>query len=200
MAFVNARLLDCVSYGTRGGPTWATRKIGLKNEIIRRNPRRARPLYKFTIIYKNLLPDDHMEVVNAFNACFGGVYSFRLKDWSDFEAVDEALPVLGTGASQTLQLTKNYIFGDRNIVRPIRKPVEGGVTMESNGSPIVPVVDYTTGMATFTAGAGEIITWSGEFDVPVMFEDDSLSFSGDDKGSEGLFLNSDVSLMEDLSV
>lgn len=200
MSFVEARLLDCVSYGTRGGPTWATRKIGLKSEIIRRNPRRSRPLYRFTVIYRNLQDEDHMEVVNAFNACLGGVYAFRLKDWSDFQAVDEVLPVLGTGSSQTVQLIKAYEFGSRNVVRNIRKPVAGTVVITGDGTPLIASVDYTTGMATFTASSGDVLRWSGEFDVPVMFEDDELSFSGDDKNADGLFLTSDVSLMEDLSV
>lgn len=200
MSFVEARLLDCVSYGTRGGPTWATRKVGLKSDIIRRNPRRSRPLYRYTVIYRNLMEQDHMEVVNAFNACFGGVYAFRLKDWADFEAVGEPFAVLGTGAEQTLQLIKTYQFGDRNVVRNIRKPVEDTVVITDDGVPISSVVDTTTGMVTFTASSGGIIRWNGEFDVPVMFEDDSLSFSGDDKGADGLFLTSDVSLMEDLSV
>jgi uncharacterized protein (TIGR02217 family) len=141
-----------------------------------------------------------MEVVNAFNACFGGVYAFRLKDWADFEATNELLPVLGTGSPQTVQLIKVYEFGDRNVVRNIRKPVEDTVIITDDGVEIPAAVDYTTGMATFTASNGGILRWSGEFDVPVMFEDDSLSFSGDDKGADGLFLTSDVSLMEDLSV
>lgn len=200
MAFIEERLLDCVSYGTQGGPTWLTRKVPLRSGIIRRNPLRSRPLYRFNVIYRNLLPQHHMEVINAFNACFGGVHSFRLKDWSDFEAHDELLPVLGTGAEQTVQLVKIYRFGNQNVSRPIRKPVEGTVTLTDDGNPIPVMVDYTTGMATFTASVGGILRWSGEFDVPVMFEDDELSFSGDDKGVDGLFLTSDVALMEDISV
>lgn len=200
MSFIEARLLDCVAYGTSGGPTWLTRKVTLRSGIVRRNPLRSRPLYRFNIIYRNLLPRDHMEVINAFNACLGGVYSFRLKDWSDYQAVNELIPVLGTGTEQTVQLAKVYQFGDRNVVRPIRKPVVGTVVITDDGNPIAATVDYTTGMATFTASNGGILRWSGEFDVPVMFEDDELSFTGDEKGAEGLFLTSDVALMEDISV
>jgi uncharacterized protein (TIGR02217 family) len=200
MAFVEERFLDCVSYGTVGGPTWLTRKVGLRSGIIRRNPLRSRPLYRFNIIYKNLLPEDHAEVIGAFNACFGGVHSFRLKDWSDFEATDELLSVLGTGSSQTLQLTKIYSFGNINISRPIRKPVAGTVVITDDNVPIAATVDYTTGMATFTASSGGILRWSGEFDVPVMFEDDQLSFSIDNRSAQGFFLTSDVALMEDIAI
>lgn len=200
MAFIETRLLDCVAYGTAGGPTWLTRKVSLRSGIIRRNPLRSRPLYRFNIIYRNLLPQDHREVIGAFNACFGGVHSFRLKDWSDFEADDELISVLGTGSPQTIQLSKFYEFGNQNIERPIRKPVSGTVVITDDGAPIAATIDYTTGEATFTASVGGILRWSGEFDVPVMFEDDSLSFSFDNRSAEGLFLTSDTSLMEDISV
>lgn len=200
MAFIETRLLDCVSYGTAGGPTWLTRKVSLRSGIIRRNPLRSRPIYRFQLVYRNLEPADHVEVINAFNACFGGVHSFRLKDWSDYIADDELLSVLGTGSPQTVQLSKIYEFGNQNISRPIRKPVDGSVTMTDDGAPLSVSVDYTTGMATFTASNGGVLRWSGEFDVPVMFEDDQLSFSFDNRSASGLFLTSDVSLMEDISV
>lgn len=196
--FIEERLLDCVSYGTQGGPTWLTRKVPLRSGVIRRNPLRSRPMYRFNIVYRNLKPVDHMEVINAFNACFGGAVSFRLKDWSDFEASDEPMSALGSGAPQTLQLQKLYTFGNQSVARPIRKPVQGTVIVEANGVPISATIDYATGMATYTASNGALVTWSGEFDVPVMFEDDELSFSGDDKGADGLFLTSDVALMEDI--
>ena len=199
MAFIETRLLDCVSYGTAGGPTWLTRKVSLRSGIIRRNPLRSRPLYRFNLLYRNLEPEDHAEVVGAFNACFGGVHSFRLKDWSDFQAVNELMSVLGTGSPQTVQLSKIYEFGNQNVERPIKKPVTGTVVITDDGAPISATIDYTTGMTTFTASVGGILRWSGEFDVPVMFEDDSLSFSFDNKSASGLFLTSDVSLMEDIS-
>jgi uncharacterized protein (TIGR02217 family) len=198
MSFVEERLLDCVSYGTMGGPTWKTRRITLKSGITRRNPLRTRPLYRFNVVYKNLLPEHHIEVINAYNACYGGVYGFRIKDWSDFQAVDELMSLAGTGAEQTLQLTKTYSFGNRSVTRPIRKPVDGTVIITANDVPIAATIDYTTGMATYTATNGSIVRWSGEFDVPVMFDDDELMFSGDDKGADGLFLTSDVALSEDL--
>lgn len=197
--FIEARLLDCVAYGTAGGPSWLTRKVGLKSGIIRRNPRRSRPAYLFHVLYKNLQAEDHREVIEAFNACMGGVHSFRVKDWSDFEADAELLTVLGTGAPQSVQLAKVYEFGGQAISRPIRKPVVGTVTMTADAAPLAVVVDYTTGVATFTAASGDVLRWSGEFDVPVMFQDDELQFSADNQNADGLFLTADVGLEEDFS-
>ncbi len=199
--FIEERLLDCVAYGTQGGPAWVTRRVGLRSGIVRRNPQRARPHYKFAVIYKNLNAEDHAAVLQAFNACMAGVDSFRLKDWSDFTATDELLAVAGTGSAQTLQLTKTYSFGSRSIARPIKKPVAGTVHMTQDGSPLSASIDYTTGLVTFTAGSGDLIRWSGEFDVPVMFSDDELAFAINDKdASAGFFLTGDVALEEDASI
>lgn len=206
MSFIEERLLDRVSYGTAGGPTHNTRKVALRSGIIRRNQQWAYPHYRFAVLYRNLNPSHHAEVVAAFNACAGGVHSFRLKDWQDFEADDELLPVTGTGESQEIQLIKTYQFGSQEAQRLIRKPVEGTVVVTANGTPLVQVgspnelsVDYTTGIVTVVAPEDAILRWSGQFDVPVMFEDDALPFSGDQKGAEGLFLNGDVGLLEDIS-
>lgn len=199
MAFIEQRLLECVSYGTSGGPTWNTRKTPLKSGITRRNPLRARPLYRYHVMYRNLLPPGHRAVYDAFNACYGGVHSFRLKDWHEFEAEDELLAV-ATGSAQQVQLIKSYTFGAQTVTRRIRKPVVGTVELTANGAPLAAVVDYTTGMVTFTATAAQTIRWSGEFDVPVMFEQDELPFSGEDRGAGGLFLTGDVPLVEDISV
>lgn len=194
--FIEERLLDCVSYGTAGGPTWLTRRVRLNNGRTRRNPRRTFPLYEFSVLWRNLEPGGHAEVIAAFNACMGGVHSFRLKDWSDFEA-DAELLGLATGSEQTVQLIKTYTFGPQAVARNIRKPVDGTVVVTANGSPISATIDYTTGLATYTASNGAVVRWSGEFDVPVMFSDDKLEFSFDNRNASGLFLTADVQLEED---
>lgn len=200
MSFIEQRLLECVAYGTQGGPTWVTRRIGIRSGVIRRNPMRSRPLYRFAVIYRNLQEEHHVEVLNAFNACMAGVHAFRLKDWTDYVADDELLAVTGTGAPQSVQLAKRYTFGPEVVSRPIRKPVAGTVTLTANGSSIGVSVDSTTGVATFTAPSSAILRWSGEFDVPVMFSDDELQFEMSDKGANGFFLTADVALEEDNSV
>jgi uncharacterized protein (TIGR02217 family) len=199
MSFIETRLLDCVAYGTQCGPTWNTRRVGLKSGVVRRNPRRSRPIYVATLLYQHLLPQHYREVIAAFNACMGGVYAFRLKDWSDFQADDELLPVLGTGAAQTVQLVKSYTFGTQTVQREIRKPVSGTVVITANDTPIAATVDYTTGQASFTAANGTVLRWSGEFDVPMMFSDDALPFRADSRSGGDLVMTADATLEEDLS-
>lgn len=196
--FIEARLLDCVAYASQFGPTWNTRYIGLKSGVARRNAVWSRPHYEAMVLYQNLNPEHHGEVIAAFNACMGRVHSFRLKDWSDFTATEELLPVLGTGAPQQVQLVKNYTFGGQGVARPIRKPVNGTVTLTADGSPLAATIDYTTGIASFTASASDVLRWSGQFDVPVMFAQDKLIFSADTRTALGLMLNGDVALVEDI--
>jgi uncharacterized protein (TIGR02217 family) len=197
MAFIEQRLLDCIAFGSGAGPTWKTRRIGLRSGIIMRNAQQSMPLYRFNLLYRNLKPYQHEAVIDVFNACMAGVHSFRVKDWQDYEAEDEALPVLGTAAPQSVQLVKVYSFGGQSVTRNIRKPVSGTVTMTHNGAALTASVDYTTGIATFTTTAGHVLRWSGEFDVPVMFDVDELPFSGDNRSDDGLFLTGDVPLLED---
>lgn len=199
MSFIDARLLDCVAYGTEGGPTWATRKVPLKSGVVRRNATRSRPLYRYAVIYQNLEPEDHANVIAAFNACMGGVHSFRLKDWADFEADNVQLETVATGSAQQMQLAKPYTFGSETIWRPIYKPVVGSVTLTADDAPLAATIDYDTGIASFTASIGDIIRWTGQFDVPVMFEDDALAFAAANRGSGGLFLTADVGLIEDIA-
>jgi uncharacterized protein (TIGR02217 family) len=136
-------------------------------------------------------------VLHAFNACLGGAFGFRLKDWADYIATDELIG-LGTGAEQAIQLAKLYTFGTRTVSRPIRKPITASVTLTQNGSPLTASVDYTTGIATYTATNGATVRWSGQFDVPVCFSDDELSFSFESQNPRGFLLTADVALEEDL--
>lgn len=197
MAFIEQRLLDCISFGSAAGPQWRTRRVSMRSGATIRNAMQSMPLYRFSLLYKNLKPYQHKAVIDAFNACMGGVHSFRIKDWQDFEAQDVVLPVLGTGSAQSVQLVKTYTFGNQGVTRNIRKPVTGTVTMKQNGSPLTASVDYTTGIASFTATVSAVLSWSGEFDVPVMFDVDELPFSSDNRGPDGLFLTGDVPLLED---
>lgn len=194
MSFIEQRLLDRLAIGTQGGPTWATRQVALANGIVRRNAARSRPLYRYAVLYQNLLPAQYQDVIDAFNACRGGAFGFRLRDPVDFEAFEEPFAV-GTGSAQTAQLVKSYPWGPESVARPIRKPNAGAV-IRANGAVLAgATVNTTTGMATFTAPAGQTVTWTGTFDVPVRFESDQLICSFD-RAAQAVILSADVPLVE----
>lgn len=193
MSFNESRILDCVAYGSEFGHRYRTRINELRSGVERRNGEWERPLGRYSIVYQNLRQDDANTVVAAHHACMGRLIGFRFKDWADYRAEDEVLG-FGTGAVQQLQLVKTYQFGSLSNTRNIYKPVPN-ITVYENGSPIAASVDYTTGIVTITATLGAEITWSGEFDVPVRFADDEMSFSIDNRSGDYI-LNNDVELLE----
>lgn len=193
MSFIESRLLDCVSYGTQGGPTYYTRVVSLLNGRTRRNQEWSLPKYRFTVLYNNLDPADHVAVLNAFHACGGAAIGFRLKDWSDYTGT-QTLTASATGSPETAQLAKTYTFGATTRTRTIKKPVAGTVVISGA---VTSSVDTTTGIVSFTGTLGQPVTCTYEFDVPVRFESDDLQFSIDNKGAAGFYLTANVNLIED---
>lgn len=193
--FNEARLLDKVAYGSEFGQEFNTRIRALRSGVERRNANWSMPLGKYRVMYDRLNTPDHILVAQAHMASMGALIPFRFKDWTDFEASAESLGT-ATGVEQQVQLVKGYQFGSITLSRIIKKPVSGSVTIYANGSPIGATIDYTTGIATFTATDGDAITWSGQFDIPVRFESDRLDISAESRGQNGLILSSDVGLVE----
>lgn len=192
--FNETRLLDSVAYGSEFGSEFSTRIVKLKSGWERRNINWTVPLGRYSINYSALLPDDHIAVYHAHMASFGSAIAFRFKDWLDYQAIGEPIGV-GTGAEQTLQLIKTYVFGPLSLTRNITKPTNS-VTVYANDVEIVSTVDTTTGLATFTAAFGDVVTWSGEFDVPVRFDDDRLDCQPVNRSGGRFVLASSVTLSE----
>lgn len=195
MIFNEARLLDCVSYGSTFGMEFQTSIITLRSGVERRNANWSKPLGQYSIQYQALKPDDHWQVRQAHMACMGSLVPFRLKDWTDYQAQREYLTD-ATGAAQTVQLVRVYTFGTVSFQRPIFKPVVGTVALFADDQPLAASVDYTTGLVTFTADPGQEITWSGEFDVPVRFVSDRLDVDPRAKRGNDFILGADVDLIE----
>jgi uncharacterized protein (TIGR02217 family) len=194
--FNETRLLDDVAYGSHFGQEFNTRITALRSGQERRNANWTRPLGRYSVSYTALYPEDHLLVRGAHMASMGSAIAFRFKDWIDYEADREQIGY-ATGVEQQVQLTKTYKFGPLNLLRPISKPVAGTVTIYADGQ-VMPmaVVDYAKGIVTVTAPVEAVLTWSGEFDVPVRFASDRLDFSPVAPGDEGFMLGADVDLVE----
>ncbi|UDF03225.1 DUF2460 domain-containing protein [Asticcacaulis sp. AND118] len=134
---------------------------------------------------------DAAALLSFFEAREGPLYGFRFRDFTDGtsgegESVDPLDQVIATadGATRAFQLLKTY----GTVVRPIRKPVEGSVSVALNGVEQSAgfSVDHTTGMVTFDAAPAEgaIVSAGFRFDVPVRFDADriDLTLEGFDAG------------------
>ena len=195
MIFNESRLLDCVAYGSQFGIEFSTRINPLRSGVERRNANWSAPLCHGSLLYQNLRPEDHALVRDAHMACMGSLVAFRFKDWTDYQAEAQVIGE-GSGVEQVLQLIKVYSFGPLDMSRPIKKPVSGTVTIFEDGVASAAAIDYTTGFVTITAAPGSVITWSGEFDVPVRFVSDRLDSDPVAKRQNGFILSSNVDLIE----
>jgi uncharacterized protein (TIGR02217 family) len=126
----------------------------------------------------------------------------------DYLLSDQVIGTADGTTDQELQLVKTYAFGGQTTSRTITKPVDStedygrytqtlgaapAFVIKADGTPITASIDYSTGIVTFTASAGESITATGWFDVPVYFEDDQLSFALNEKDAH----STDINLIED---
>jgi uncharacterized protein (TIGR02217 family) len=188
--FIEDRLLDWVAYGFRGGPRYAVTKVTLRSLRTRRNAETSQPLYRFVAPYDRIKPEHHNEVISAFHVCLASTHGFRLRDRADYQLDDVEIGTATGITDETMQIVKPYTFGGITRTRDITKPVDSVVFSLANGyttdSPALTVTaddvalaftcNYSTGMLTFTANEGEIIRVSGEFDVPVFFDQEELDF------------------------
>lgn len=193
--FNETRLLDCVAYGSEFGQEFSTRIVNLRNGAERRNANWSMPLGRYSVVYQSLKPEDHQRIRAAFMTSMGSLIGFRMKDWTDFRVSQQVIGT-ATGASQILQLYKEYQFGPLSLQRKISKPVQGTVSIYANGIEISSTLDVTTGLVSFTAAAGESISWSGEFDVPVRFESDRLDMRPVGPSGGDFVLSSNADLVE----
>lgn len=191
MSFHNVLFPEDYSQGAVGGPEFRTTIVTTGSGYEQRNVDWVSARCRWDL--SRLLYDESTRTgtISFFRARYGRAHSFLFKDWADYyvgmswnlstktldhgssgHSFDE-----GDGVRTTFQLYKVYNSGGfeerRKITRPrspIRVYVDG--TRITTGF----TVNYSTGVITFSVAPalGEVIGWSGEFDVPVRFDTDQL--------------------------
>jgi uncharacterized protein (TIGR02217 family) len=177
--------------GTQGGPKYQNRVVSSDSGYEQRVQMWANGRLTYTIGFTA----DPMNTINSvasmntiisfFRARKGRMRGFRFRDWSDYIATLEPLVYNAT----SMQLIKTYNDTYNSEVRNIVKPSIGGpFTLYRNGTPEGCTLDTSTGVVTgfYTAGSGDVFTWSGTFDVPVRFDVDQLSFTQDSVGQSSI--------------
>lgn len=204
MPFINERLLDKVAYGFSGGPTWATTRVSLISGRSKRNAERSQPLHRYSAPFQNIKPEHYDLLIENYMVCLGPQSSFRFKPPTDFTLNDGIIGTAVGGTDETMQLIKPYSFGpvggeillNRNITKPVDSTVYTdavALTLTEDDVGMSFTVDYETGIVTFTSTIGKVIRATGEFDVPVHFDEDSMDFDY----STLLSLSGDIILLED---
>ena len=197
--FHDSRFPVRFQYGAQATPSFRTVINVNSGGYEQRNAFWAQARRKYN--YQNALEteEQYEEVLAFFYARRGPLYSFRVKDWLDYRVRTQAEGImrgvtsdlLVGGSSETaFQLSKLYTFGSFTYERPVYLPVDQTVYTEDHdnlvefevyvNAALVNPADYTmnwkTGVITFDTAptTGHTLHWTGQFDVPVRFENDEL--------------------------
>src|SRR5262245_56899953 len=162
------RFPDDISYGSRGGPGFATDVVGYGSGDEQRNPRWPVARHKYDVAHGLESEAQLSTLLQFFHIAQGKAYGFRFKDWGDYRA-SSASNISGTGRCGSggvgtgepfLALYKKYgpmsgqVSGPYGI-RRITKPVSGSVSIYRNDVlqtvPGQVSIDPTTGTVTLVA-------------------------------------------------
>ena len=178
MEFVDVQFPPDISYGSSGGPEYATDIVANVSGYEQRNASWEQARARYNVAHGVKTQSQLDALIAFFRARKGRAYGFRFKDWTDYSATQEPI---GTGNdSQTqFQLCKSYTNGGITETRLITKPVDTTVqvfldsALQTSGVS----VDLSTGLVTFDTppSSGQSITVTYEFDVPVRFDTDRLA-------------------------
>ena len=180
MSFINARLPTKVEIGAMRRDVEEIEIVTTDGGWEQRNARRAQSLLEFDISFPHADREDatFLAVKAMFKAARGSGLAFRFRDWSDYEAV-AAVFGTGDGVATAFQLGVPYTAGSETHTRRITRPVTPVSIFIDGVETFGATVNYSTGAVSILPAPadGAVLTWTGEFDVPVRF-DGPLSIAG----------------------
>lgn len=168
-----------------GGITYRTTIVRTHADSEYRNSDRDEWLFEGDVGEVLLNEKQTAYTIAFFSARRGKAEGFRYKYWGDYECSHEPLELSPTTTTQGVatpvsasvyQLQKRYSDAGDTSRKTIIKPVEGtvkiyvGGILQTGGY----VIDYNQGYVYFGSLPGGSISWSGEFDLPVWFDTDTL--------------------------
>ena len=194
MAFHDVSLPVGLQYGSIAGAGFSTQIIETASGHEHRVTRTSQSRHRFTL-RKELQSQDEATALKAFAlGRRGSLYSFRLKDWSDYTTAADGISAptstdqplaIGDGSAGTWPLTKTYdSTGDAPYGRGLTLPVTGTVVAAVNGVATTSFTINGDGDLTLATPApnGHPVSFGCEFDVPVRFSkglDDWAQMSAD---------------------
>lgn len=170
-----------ISRGSSGGPDWYVEVTELASGAEERNTPHSAPIRRYDARWAVRSEEELYEITSLYHIAMGPLRGFRMLDWTDYKscspsnapaAIDQALGT-GDGSTVTFELNKVYSVGAHSHTRRISKPfgpVLVAIDGVAQGSGFT--ADTTAGTVTFDAApvAGQLLTWGGEFHVPVRFD------------------------------
>lgn len=177
---------DAVGFGSTGGPGFKTEIFTAASGGEQRNMLWQDAKSRFNVATGVREKVDMDSILAFFYMVRGKAIGFRFKDWGDYELANETIGT-GNGTLASFQITKTYGSGTpAPYVRRITKPVSGSLSATVNAvaqtEGVDFVVDYTTGVITFTVPppTTHVVNVTCQFDVPCRFDIDDLPRSYDE--------------------
>lgn len=195
MSFKEVRFDMFISYKGESGPMYKTTITELPSGQEFRRAWWANGRKK-AVITRELLDRDEVAYLESFfRNMKGRLYGFRFRDWNSYLAEDAPVGVISDTSGQ-LQIIYSEPVTSSQEIRKITKPVllsdvendigsdnySPDITLKRNGTDWPALgnwtLDRTTGILTYASSqAGNTITWSGSYDLPVRFDEDVALFA-----------------------
>ncbi len=170
--FHDVRFPDAIARGATGGPEYSTDIVSVASGFEQRNVNWAAARARYDIGTGIRTREQMAEVIAFFRARKGRAYGFRFRDWTDFEATDQALAA--TADPLVWKLAKTYASGPSADLRLTTKPEAGSVVVRVSGAPVSVSIDHLTGIVTFPSAPAAQPHADFRFDVPCRFDTDHL--------------------------
>lgn len=186
---------DDVGRALNVGRTWPTKIIA--GELSGKEERMAKRSQSYITIECDYIAhddDSKKAIVDFLEVVEGPLYSFRVRNWLDFEAGYEytssgwsvTTPMqfaTGDAATTDFQLRRKYSSGAFDAYRKVTKPRSSidaptKIYLDSVEQTSGYTVDYATGIVTFSVapGDGVEIAWAGLYDLCCRVADETTSF------------------------
>ena len=192
--FHDMQLPDFIHSYIIGGPTFDTSIIQSLSGRESRYPNFAIAIYKYSIKNCRLSIDELAQLHTFFLNCKGAALGFRIKDYTDYQGINQLLEPEEHGSS-IYHLYKHYTCGNRSYKRRITKPIRDTVHIFLNNHQLTSEVDYVKGTVNIplVPKNNDTVSANFEFDVPVRFCTDSLKYS---YAKDGSILLEDIEIKE----
>lgn len=136
-------------------------------------------LREYTLGVVPLRVDQWQAIETLHEITEGGAFGLLMEDPKDSTVTDGVATTVSTGI---FQLYKRYLHSPstRFKTRKITRPRASGFIIRVAGVTLTPAeyaLDVTTGRLTIVSNpAASTLTWTGRFDVPVHFMDDTIDW------------------------
>lgn len=194
MITIHAELDLCPGYGWQVQPEFNTLVKQLRSGRERRRSLWEYVKHRYALPFNNITDAAYLNHLKAvFLVCRGSAESFLVKDYSDYQA-SGAIFGAGDGVETQFDLYVVSMFGPASYARRIFYPVDPVFFVD--GVPVSATV--SDGVVTFDTAPADnsVLSWSGEFRVPVRFASDTFPMTIDNRSGDHYVMNGSVELVE----